>query len=134
MKSIDEQIAESKCFGVAFSESIRECKICEVRKKCKDTMENKIKNNTLQKPESPLKKLEKSVATELKNDNKYSKKLNNNSNNDQNKINCPNFKKMTLEELEKLAIERHADDSWKKYDNLGIRRMRLTMALKKTYK
>lgn len=133
MKSIEEQIAESKCFGIAFTTSVRECKKCEVRDRCKDAMNNNIKNNLVHKPESPLEELEKNVVTELKNSNKYTKKLNKKSNENQDKVNYPNFKKMSLEELEKLAIERNADNSWQKYDNLGIRRMRLTMALKKTY-
>lgn len=128
MKSINEQIEDSKCYGIAFSSSVRECKICEVRKECKAITENKAENKVNTKPESPLKTLEETVSKELSDNQKQSK-----TKTKANKANYPCFKNMKIEELEELAEKRHADDSWKKYDNLGIRRMRLTMALKKTY-
>jgi hypothetical protein len=43
----------------------------------------------------------------------------------------PDFKSMSLDELKELAAERNVE--WKDYGNAQITRMRLIMALKKSY-
>ena len=51
MANIEEMIKNSKCFGVAYDGSVKECKICEVKLKC----ENKCRcgiGETPKKPES----------------------------------------------------------------------------------
>ena len=46
----------------------------------------------------------------------------------------PDFKNFSVEELEKMAIERGCDlTGFEKYVVPNIRRMRLTMTIKKTY-
>lgn len=117
MKELEQLKVESTCFGSAYDGEIKECKLCICNGECKALMTGKP-----YKPESPMK-------------DKISKELSNRTRGDKvtPSIQYPDFKAMTMEALEKLAIERNADPSWQKYNNQGIRRMRLTMALKKTY-
>lgn len=117
MNTCDKLKQESECFGKAYDINVKECKLCYCYKECKILTTGKQ-----YKPETPMKnKISKEISNKTKGD-----KVN-------SVIQYPNFKKMSMEELEKLALERNADNSWQKYNNTGIRRMRLTMALKKTY-
>lgn len=116
MNSIDNLKEKSVCFGKAFDKSIKECKLCYCSEEC-----SILSSGKCTKPKSPLA-------------DKISKELSNKSKGNLHPtVSYPDFKNYSMEDLEKLAIERNADPSWQKYDNKGIRRMRLTMAIKKTY-
>lgn len=137
MKSIEEQKNNSTCYGIAFDDKVKECKICEIKQECK----MKTEGATVEKPEKPeIKKEEPSKTTKTTKTTKTkTKKASKSKQSKQSKPkepdnpDMPDFKSMSMEELELLAEDRKADMDWKKYDNAGIRRMRLTMALKKTY-
>jgi hypothetical protein len=116
MNTIEQLKKESQCYGKAFDADIKECKLCFCNKECKALTSGKVL-----KPELPLA-------------DKVSKELSNKTKSDKiNSVQYPDFKNMSMEDLEKLANERQADPSWQRFNNQGIRRMRLTMALKKTY-
>lgn len=141
--NIEEMIKSSKCFGIAFDGSVKECKICEVRLKC----ENKCRlgvGETPQKPDSVNiadkdevsssdeaaaksaakekdKTAKKPTKTKEKTEVQYSEEM-------------PDFKAMSIEELAELLNSRGGDASeFDKYDKDAIKRMRMTMAIKKTY-
>lgn len=128
MKSLEQQKSESPCYGMAFSSSAKECKICHFREDCK------LKSEAfLQKPESPMTKSTLLAKEKAKTNPDIASKVKVIGN--KNKATgMPDFKALSLEDLEKLAAERCPNDtSWQKFDNVGIRRMRVTMAIKKTY-
>ena len=143
MATIEEMIKESICFGVAYDSSVKECKICEVRTKCKAKCEcgtgelpekpdsvvladkeevslsEDAMNKTKAKETSGTGK--KPVKQKKKSDIKYSEDM-------------PDFKQMTMEDIENLLTERGGDlKDFEKYQNVNIRKMRLIMALKKTF-
>ena len=144
MAAIEEMIKNSTCFGVAYDGTVKECKICEVRTKCKAKCETgsgevpkkpdsvnladkdevsqsdeaaaksaaKEKDKTAKKPVNPAK---------AKKDVKYADDM-------------PDFKAMSVDELCSLIDERGGNSKeFDKYTAENIKRMRLTMALKKTY-
>lgn len=137
--SIEEMIKNSICFGVAYDPSVKECKICEVKLKCKskcgcgvDDMDELPK-----KPEATdiadkqevtfddTKKVTKKPTTvkpeKKKKEVEYAEDM-------------PDLKSMSFDEIKDLAVNRGIDLSdFDKYNNDNIKRMRLTMALKKTY-
>jgi hypothetical protein len=140
MKSIQKQIESSTCFGVAYDSSIKECKICEINQECK----SKSEGANVTKPEPPVKKevLEKTTKAEVPAPKVKASKAENKPSTEKkakekekkpSAADSIDFKAMTMEELETMAEERKADPSWKNYDNAGIRRMRCTMAIKKTF-
>jgi len=123
------QIGESECYGQAFDPNVRECKTCEVSYRCKFVCLG-------EKPPEPEDKIAKTVAkTVAKTKNaatteKVEKKKK------KTKIepkDMPNFKSMSMAELELLAEERKAPDNWKKCVEERTKRMRLVMAIKLTY-
>ena len=143
MASIEEMIKKSTCFGVAYDGSVRECKICEVKLKC----ENKCRlgvGEVPQKPESVAladkdevsmtdEAMEKSRAKEKDVKAKKSVKEKKQSTAEYDES-MPDFKPMSVEELESLLTERGGNVAdFEKYSNPSIKKMRLTMALKKTY-
>ena len=130
-----EAIKASRCFGLAYDSSVKECKVCEVCKLCKQKSEGIIPakedlpENTKQvdtevksekRPEpkeqsKPAKKSKQSVGKE------YSGEM-------------PDFKPMSLDDIVKLATERGVNVSeYDKYTATNIKRMRLIMAIKATY-
>lgn len=137
--SIEDLIKSSICFGVAYDGSVKECKICEVRLKCKskcemgtgelpkkpeattvaDTSEVTLKDDA---PAAP--KAEKKPAKAVKKDKptvNYADDM-------------PDLKAMEFDALCTLATERGVDlADFEKYSNESIKRMRLTMAIKKTF-
>lgn len=137
-------IKKSTCFGVAYDGSVRECKICEVKLKCEnkcrcgvgdvpqkpsgvalaDKDEVSMTDEAMQKSQAKEKdmKAKKPVSEKkLKAEVKYSGDM-------------PDFKSMSVEDLEALLKERGGNpDDFQKYDKEAIKRMRITMALKKTY-
>ena len=142
--NIEEMIKSSKCFGIAFDGSVKECRICEVKLKC----ENKCRcgvGDTPQKPNSVNladkdevsesdEAMEKSSAKEK---DKTAKKPANTKAakaNVQYSEELPDFKAMSIEELCELLDSRGGKSSdFDKYSAENIKRMRLTMAIKKTY-
>lgn len=144
MANIEEMIKNSKCFGVAYDGSVKECKICEVKLKC----ENKCRcgiGETPKKPESVNladkdevsmsdAAISKSKAKEA--DKKAKKPAKKDTAKAEVKYadDMPDFKSMSIEELCQLLNERGGDASeFDKYSAENIKRMRLTMAIKKTY-
>lgn len=150
----EEMIQASQCFGVAFDPTVSECKQCDVHLRCEqkcrmgramvptrpmstmladpmdvlepDTAPQQPKVTSTPKPKastpapaqtSPPKKTVKD-AVKSKN---YSPDM-------------PEFKGLTMAQLEKMVVERGGDlAEFDKYKAENIRRMRLTMYLKKTY-
>lgn len=147
---------ESKCFGVAYSASAKECGQCDVAQQCaksskvaaKPVSPNpavkqeareveldttpvspagettmKAEGTTTFKPttEKPPMKVSKTAAKEKK--VKEVKPVN---------PDMPLFKDMTLEQLMELATNRGISDLYEGSEE-KIRRMRIVMALKKTY-
>jgi hypothetical protein len=133
MATIEEMIKNSSCFGVAFDGSVRECKICEVKLKC----ESKCRLGGDSKPAS----VNVATADEVThNDNKKATNKKSVPVKEAAKPKAeytddmPDFKSMSADEIEQLAEERGIDMSqFEKYKAANIRRMRVTMALKKTY-
>lgn len=142
--SIEEMIKNSSCFGIAYSNNVRECKICEVSLKCETKCKMGL-GETPQKPapvvmadkdevsesdeaakksadkEKSASSVQKKSTTKKKPDVKYSDDM-------------PQFKTMSIEEMEALLTERGGNPAdFDKYTNTSIKKMRLTMALKKTY-
>ena len=136
MATIEEMIKNSSCFGLAYDGTVRECKICEVKLKCEskcrlgvtkpeqvdvaDTSEITEKDtkktaSAAKKPAVKAKEAAKKPAVQYADD-------------------MPDFKSLSMEELESLAGERGIDlAEFQKYSAANIKRMRMTMALKKTY-
>lgn len=149
----EEMINASQCFGVAFDPTVRECKQCDVHLRCeqkcrmgrammpmrpmstmlagpmdvlepattsqqsKPTSASKPKTSAPVQPSTPIKKTVKD-AVKSKN---YDPLM-------------PEFKGLTLQQLEKMVVERGGNlVDFEKYKAENIRRMRLTMYLKKTY-
>lgn len=149
----EEMINASQCFGVAFDPTVSECKQCDVHLRCeqkcrmgrttmptrpmstmlagpmdvlepattsqqpKSTPTSKPKTSTSAQPSTPIKKTVKD-AVKSKN---YDPAM-------------PEFKGLTLQQMEKMVVERGGDlADFEKYKAENIRRMRLTMYLKKTY-
>ena len=144
MANIEEMIKNSKCFGVAYDGSVKECKICEVKLKC----ENKCRCGIGEIPKKPESvnladkdevsmsdaAISKSKAKEA--DKKAKKPAKKDTAKAEVKYadDMPDFKSMSIEELCQLLNERGGDASeFDKYSAENIKRMRLTMAIKKTY-
>lgn len=148
--SAQEQIKNSRCFGIAYDEKVKECKVCEVAKMCQKQMESgvvqvpsrpapaskknismsdeAVESSTLKpatprpvpksEPAKPEKKTTKKAAEK---EQAYADDM-------------PVFKDMEMDDLIALAEERGLKMSdFDKYTKEGIKRMRITMALKKTY-
>lgn len=132
MATIEEMIKNSSCFGVAFDGSVRECKICEVKLKC----ESKCRLGAVSKPEP----VDVATADEVTTKEKKATAKKSVPVKDaakpkaQYSDDMPDFKSMSADDIEALAAERGIDMSqFDKYKAANIRRMRVIMALKKTY-
>lgn len=138
-----EALKQSSCFGIAHDESVPECKQCDVRAQCKVKSEGEInipiprgkstvtppvkevaKKETPKKP-TTTKKADK-PSTPAKKSSPAPKKSA-----PSNPDDTPDFKNMNLDELKALAGLRKVE--WKDYGNDQITRMRLIMAIKKSY-
>lgn len=149
-------IKSSKCFGIAWDGECKECNMCEVAKLCKQRTLGGVKPATkpatatkeekeeepvsTMKPatarpepkkaaeqevteveEAPAKKVAKAKPKKEKEEVQYADDM-------------PEFKAMSVEELLTLAKERGLSPAnFDKYTNTNIKKMRITMALKKTY-
>lgn len=152
MATVEEMIKSSICFGVAYDGSVKECKICEVRTKCKAKCEcgtGSIDTDKLpKKPEKPEqapladkdevsnsdKAVEKSLKKEQSGTAKKPPKKQKPSE-VRYEDGMPNFKEMSIEDIEKMLKDKGEDLSgFEKYvKNPNIHKMRLTMAIKKHY-
>lgn len=153
MANIEELVKSSKCFGIAWDGTVKECKICEVKNRCKsktmmgngekppaldiadvdevvveETTNNKVVPFHKKKKEDSEVKGKKEAGTPEK------KKVKDKAVEKNYDENMPNFKSLSIDELSDLAKERGIDISeFDKYKAENIKRMRITMALKKTY-
>lgn len=132
-------LQSSTCFGIAYDDTVAECKKCDVCAQCKVKSTGfPLDNATTQlmdKALEPVRNEKKKKATTSTTTTKKKKTTTSTAKNTapQVKINgdMPNFKGMSLEELKKLA-ETHSV-TWMDYGNDNITRMRLIMVLKKCY-
>lgn len=139
------EIQNSRCFGVAYDKDAKECKVCEVANLCAQRVNGDVRKPTPTKPT-----VKKNSAAENATDTmkpatarpepqkeaaKPAEKKKSAKKADKNYDPAmPDFKAMELEDIEKLAVERGLNlDDYSSYTNAGIRRMRLTMGVKKTY-
>lgn len=143
-KTVEQMIKESTCFGYAYDESVKECKICEVCKKCKAKCEG-AKVDTPKKPDSVVladkdevseseaaakKSAEKEKSKDAKKPTTKPKKESNVKYADD----MPDFQPMSLDEIQELLVNRGGNlADFDKYKADNIKRMRMVMALKKTY-
>lgn len=127
----------SSCFGIAYDDTVPECKKCDVMAQCKVKSSGFPLDNTttqmMDKALEPVRKEEgrkKSTATKTTTKKAEPKAK---AVKPQVKISgdMPDFKEMSLEELKGLA-EKHSV-TWRDYGNDNITRMRLIMELKKCY-
>lgn len=144
MATIDSRLLEaleaSTCFGIAHDETVPECMQCDVKAQCKKKSEGVdlptpttrvLKEEPVLEvvkpkstPKTAPKKTETKKAAPAPKAKAETKKVTPSGN-------IPDFKSLALEELKDMAKERDVD--WKDYGNDQITRMRLIMALKKTY-
>lgn len=146
--TIEDMISSSVCFGYAYDGSVKECKMCDVRSRCKAKCEqgatgdddlpvkpesdglaskeeitfdeDKQAKAAAKKAEKPVKK-PSAKASKAKKEVKYADDM-------------PDFKAMEQDDLFSLAEERGINlADFDKYANDNIKRMRVTMALKATY-
>lgn len=132
-----EVISKSTCFGIAHDPTVPECKQCDVKGSCKAKMEGGLGGTPIPTTKAvaiePAKQTtsgstSKKTTSTSKSTSKSSKKKEETK---EVNPNMPDFKPMSLPELKDLAKERNVE--WKDYDNDNITRMRLIMALKKSY-
>jgi cobalamin biosynthesis Mg chelatase CobN len=151
-----EALQQSTCFGIAYDETVPECKQCDVRAQCKkksegflniptptakpkktaqsSTKEDKPASKattTASKPKATKTVASKSTAKATAKSTSTVKKAGTKKSTPVPAGNMPEFKSMTLDELKELAAERNV--KWKDYGNDNITRMRLIMELKKSY-
>jgi hypothetical protein len=140
-----EALKASTCFGIAHDESVPECKQCDVRAQCKVKSEGELNiptpkgKSAVSQPvkevakkeappkKAPAKKTDK-PSTPAKKSTPAPKKA---TPSKSGSGDIPDFKTMTLDELKALANLRSVE--WKDFNNDQITRMRLIMALKKSY-
>lgn len=152
-----KKVKDSKCFGIAWDGEVKECKICEVANMCKQRTLGSVKQvpPTASKPATKKADKVSTVDTmapsnprpEPKNQSddvkkpakksaaKSSKKS---SKSDKPAVNyapdMPDFKPMSVDELLALAKDRGLNPAeFDSYTHANIKKMRVTMALKKTY-
>lgn len=140
--NIEEMIKKSTCFGIAYDGTVRECKICEVHLKCENKCRMGNSDEATQKPASaPMADIDEASLTDeaaaksRAKEEKVKKSLKEKkAPTAEYSEDMPDFKPMSLDELESLLTERGGNvDDFAKYTNPSIKKMRLTMALKKTY-
>lgn len=145
--SVEQQIKESTCFGLAYDPKVKECKICEVALKC----ESKCRNGNIEIKEptnvvmadiddvTPAEKKPTKTTVSKKAAKKPAKAVESKPKKEKPPVNyaddMPDLSKLSDDELDELAEERDIDVAamHEKYSNSNIYKMRLKMALKKTY-
>lgn len=135
--TVEEMIRNSQCFGVAYDEHVPECKTCDVKMKC-DAKCRAAWNVSNSKPAPTIVAEVAEITTKAepaKSQSKAKKPVKSPTPTTKNySPDMPEFKGITIEELEKMAVERGINlDDFTKFTAPNIRRMRITMALKATY-
>lgn len=136
------KVKDSRCFGIAWSDDAPECKICEVCNACKQRTLSGAKTvpnvKSTANPVKPAPEVEErnneevSVSEAAKPEKQPAKAAKSAVNYSDD---MPEFKELSIEELLKLAADRGVDVStFDKYTAPNIKRMRVIMALKETYK
>ena len=135
-----EALQASTCFGIAHDDTVPECKQCDVKAQCAKKSEGADIPVPVARPkaektatvEKPATKTKAPKTTEKPKANSKPKATANKTvTKTETPGNMPEFKPMSLDELKDLAKERSVE--WKDYGNDQITRMRLIMALKKSY-
>lgn len=132
-----EAIKASRCFGIAYDSSVRECKICEVCKLCKQKTEGIIPSKVKDESADSVKPMDTEVKSEKRPEpkepkNKPTKKQK--AAGKEYSSDMPDFKPMSIDDIINLAEERGVNVSeYDKYTATNIKRMRLIMAIKATY-
>ena len=148
--SVEQQIKESTCFGLAYDPKVKECKICEVALKC----ESKCRNGNIEikepvnvvmtdiddvtaTPEQPSKQPSKAASQKAtKKSTNGDKKPKKEKPPKNYSPDMPDLSKMSDEELDALGSERGIDVEAlheKFSSSVNIYKMHLKMRLKKTY-
>ena len=130
-----EAIKASRCFGVAYDSSVKECKMCEVCKLCKQKSEGIIpaKEDLPEKTKAEDTEVKSTKRPEPKEQSRPAKKQKQSASKKYSN-DMPDFKPMSLEDIISLATERGINVSeYDKYTATNIKRMRLIMAIKSTY-
>lgn len=144
-------IEESTCFGIGHDPKVKECMMCDVQEQCRAKTQGlsvptpqRKKPEEVAVPETPKKEKAKKPTTTKKTATKKSTEVKEETRTKAKTTakkpkkstvtdpNMPVFKDMTLEQLKDLAKERNVE--WRDYGSDQITRMRLTMALKASYK
>jgi hypothetical protein len=133
-----EAIKASRCFGLAYDSSVKECKVCEVCKLCKQKTEGIIPakedlpDNT-NPVDTEVKATKRPEPKEQSKPVKPAKKAKQNAGKTYSD-DMPDFKPMSIDDIINLASERGVNVSeYDKYTATNIKRMRLIMAIKATY-
>lgn len=130
-----EAIKASRCFGLAYDSSVKECKVCEVCKLCKQKTEGIIpaKEDLPEKTKQMDTDVKADKRPEPKEQSKPVKKPKQTTGKEYSD-DMPDFKPMSIEDIVKLATERGVNVAeYDKYTATNIKRMRLIMAIKATY-
>lgn len=149
---IERMIEKSTCFGLAWDGNVRECKICEVNHRCaskctmgravvpeedlpaKPTIEDIVKNDIPFEMVEETEPTEAEEAEEAEETEQEEPKQEETSKVEEQNETMPDFRNMSLDDLEQLYAKRGLDlKDMEKYVNPSIRKMRMTMAIKKTY-
>lgn len=137
-----EAIKNSRCFGVAFDDTVKECKVCEVGRLCRQkTLGVNVSDNPAPKPAESAKDANVSPATPRPQPKdtpqpkeKAAKKAPKAASKEYDES-MPNFSDIKeMDDLLKLAKERGLNiRDFDRFDKVNIKRMRVIMALKTTY-
>lgn len=122
-----EQLENSTCFGIAHSKEAKECKQCDVQMECMA----KTANNSLFNEMKTLSK-DTDEALQKAKLKKESKKQDKKTQEKTDIEGLPDMKGMSVEELKTMLSE--LGGICKEYDNQGIYKMRLIMAIKEFFK
>lgn len=148
------KVKDSRCFGIAWADDAPECKMCEVCNACKQRTLSGVKTAPSTKPAT--KPAKQAPAPEVEEDNeevpapkdhkpekqtvKATKPAKAKAEKKEKPVvnysdDMPEFKELSIEELLELATSRGIDVTvFDKYTAPNIKRMRVIMALKETYK
>lgn len=144
MASIEAMIHGSKCFGLAFDNKAKECRICEVKLRCESACRmggaESIPDSVNIADDDEVSETEKAVEkTKAKESSKTAKKVSTLSSKKKSgdasySEDMPDFKPMSMDEISQLLVDRGGDLSkFDKYSSDKIKRMRIIMAIKETY-
>jgi hypothetical protein len=135
--NIEEMIKNSKCFGLAYDGTVKECKICEVKLKC----ESKCRMGMGEKPE-PVKQADKdevslteeAVVKSMAKEKTKAKTVKKSKEVSYDEGMPTDFKPFSTEELGDMVNQRGGNAAdFDKYSSDSIKRMRMIMFIKKSY-